>query len=106
MTGEWPDGPLTYRDNNKFNLRWTNIVPCNDTSAYPRGNNPTKGVYLTKHNSYLSIIYHKKKSVYVGCFTTEEAARVAYEKKYRELKGGTNHTGASQGSGDVSPQVG
>jgi HNH endonuclease/NUMOD4 motif len=72
-------------DNRVENLRWaTHAENQYNKKGY---NGMKKGVCLTKHGTYQASMTHNKKSVYIGCFPTEQEAHEAYCKKAQELFG-------------------
>lgn len=86
---------VDHRDKNKLNNQRSNLRLATDVqNKMNRGcakTNPTrfKGVklYPERAKPYMSRINWEKKTIYLGCYTTAEAAAKAYDAKALELYG-------------------
>lgn len=81
VTGKWPEGLVDHEDRDFTNNRWKNLRDL--TPSGNQQNNGGKG-YTLKRGKYQAQIKYDGKSVFLGKFDTEEAARKAYLKAKKE----------------------
>ena len=75
-------------DNRRCNLR----VTPRTSPSHPKYTSRYRGVYLRKAKAcatprWVAQITYKRKTLSLGCYTTEEEAARAYDAKARDLKG-------------------
>lgn len=89
--GEWPNGPVDHinripTDNRIVNLRLATHQQNAANSTHPKRGNRYRGVYFC-YGKWMAQISHKGKSIYIGRFETEEAARAAWVEVAKRLRG-------------------
>lgn len=92
MTGRWPTTDVDHDDGDGLNNRWLNLREA--TESQNGGNSRLskasrtgfKGVSRDK-KAFQANITFKRKRIYIGSFSTPEAAHAAYLEKARELFG-------------------
>ena len=77
-------------DRNGLNNQNDNLRNCshtqNNMNRMPRGKSKYKGVSF-KRNKPTARIFFNGKTIYLGCFQSEELAAIAYDNKAKELFG-------------------
>jgi len=92
-TGRWGRPMIDHRDGNSTNNRRTNLrlaSPSQNTANRRPGNNRSgyKGVdFHRRLERWRAVICNKGRRIYLGSFTTPEAAHAAYAAAARELFG-------------------
>jgi hypothetical protein len=94
MTGAWPAGQVDHLNGARTDNRWTNLREAtaavnsqNQRVAYPRNKSGFLGVRAFRAG-WTAQITVARKQVYLGNFSTPEAAHEAYVKAKRELHAG------------------
>lgn len=100
MTGNWPIGEVDHRDRNKANDAWDNLRESTHQENCINRNKRRKHA-LPKGvdrngNGYSSRITVRGKTLYLGHFSTPEAASDAYRQAARQFHGQFN-PGADNG---------
>lgn len=85
---------VDHKDGDGLNNRRSNIRLCtpsqNQQNRVRREPNATGyfGIYyIPKARRWVANIKHQRKRIYIGCFSTPEAAAIAYDERARELFG-------------------
>lgn len=93
-TGQWPEGEIDHRDQNKANNRWDNLRPAthaqNNYNKGPQSNNKSgfKGVsYSRTARQWVAMIMANGEHIVVGKAPTAEEASVLYEDAARKYHG-------------------
>ena len=94
MTGEWPEGQLDHKNNDRADNRWDNLRPATwsqqRANALKRSDNTSgyKGVSwnkrLGKWHAYITL---DRKRRHLGFFESAHEAKAAYERASRDLFG-------------------
>lgn len=94
MTGEDPGPSIDHINGDSTDNRWSNLRVCdtsqNLSNKRVQRNNKLgiKGVHRLKNGKYRARVNFRGYYVNVGCFSTPEAAKDAYDKAAKELQGG------------------
>jgi hypothetical protein len=82
MTGEWPRFCVSHRNEDRTDNSWSNLRSATkrQTARNRKASNKLgiKGVQMTPHGNYRASIYVNQRHLYLGTFTTVEAAAEAY----------------------------
>lgn len=98
--GEWPNGFVDHKDENRTNNAIDNLriaTPSQNAARRPtkRSLAPSRGVF--PHGpGYVARIHFGNKRHYLGYFTKAEDAQAAYEAKAKELHGEFAHSDGAQ----------
>jgi len=94
-----PGQMVDHADGNGLNNSRTNLRLCNGSQnnanrkVQQQRRSKYKGVRKSTHaNTWFATIGYRNKSIFLGCFKTEEEAAVAYDQKKKELYGEFAHT--------------
>lgn len=92
--GRWPTGSLDHVDGDRQNNRLSNLREATHTQNLQNSKRARemasglKGAYPTANGqTWTSRIRHNGRSVYLGCFSTPEAAHAAYRAAAERLFG-------------------
>ena len=92
MTGEWPKDQIDHKDTDEGNNRWLNLREANNSQNHANINVPitnklgVKGVSVCGRG-FQARIKKKGKTIYLGWFTTKEAASIKYQEAAQEIYG-------------------
>lgn len=82
MTGEWPESMVDHRNGDRHDNRWLNLRASNHSH---NNQNKTKTVSSTgfmgvypERGRYRAVIKNNNRQIYLGAFSTPEAAHHAY----------------------------
>lgn len=85
-TGEWPKGIIDHSDRNKVNNGIDNLLDSTTRANASNKSNNSKIIGTTKNdNRWEAAIYYNDKRVYLGLYSSQEAAGAAYQKALLEI---------------------
>lgn len=96
MTGQWPSCDIDHINRNPSDNRWENLREATKTQnmancrVRKHSASGIKGVRrnpLSKKESWIAEIRHKRKKIHIGCFPTAAEAQSAYWAKAQEIYG-------------------
>lgn len=91
-TGEWPVDQIDHINRNRTDNRWCNLREATqsqniaNTTARRTNALGVKGVQRHGHK-FSARIYANRRSKFLGCFNTIDAAKAAYDSAQREIHG-------------------
>jgi hypothetical protein len=87
MKGEWPI-EIDHKNGIKVDNRWKNLREADQSQnqanrGKPRAGRQLKGVKLTQYGKYEASVTVKNRYIYLGVFSSEEAAHLAYCRAHK-----------------------
>jgi hypothetical protein len=96
MTGNWPLKEIDHKNRNPSNDKFGNLREA--TRSQNLMNREVKGVhYHKKKGRWIAAIAINRKRTYLGSFSSQEEAHVAYMARARELHGEFYYRGSQDG---------